>query len=121
MIESKLIVRRFSAMLDMLCRGRFVEKCDEHLEDALRALEAQPEGKGIVTLTVTIRIAADSGRVEITPAIKSKLPEEKSFAGTPFWTKDGGLSVQHPSQFDMFSGPQRADNGIDKDAAANRI
>ena len=40
--------------------------------------------------------------------VKSKLPEDKAFSETPFWTLDGGLSVQHPSQTDMFAGPRDA-------------
>lgn len=95
-------IRRFVDMLGMLNRGRFVEKCDEHLAAALETLEALPSEKGAATITLTVTIGFDSGRVEIRPQVKSKLPEEKAFSGTPFWTADGGLSVQHPSQTDMF-------------------
>ncbi|VTZ24052.1 hypothetical protein MPC1_16100002 [Methylocella tundrae] len=56
----------------------------------------------------------DSGRLEIKPSIKSKLPEEKAFSGTPFWTHEGALSVQHPSQIDMFAGPRVTER--DRDA-----
>jgi hypothetical protein len=101
-------IRSFADMLGLLNRGRFVEKCDEHLAEALATLEALPNEKGTATLTLQVTISFESGRLDIKPAIKSKLPEEKSFSGTPFWVHEGGLSVQHPSQIDMF-GPRAAE------------
>lgn len=95
-------IRRFTDVLGLLNRGRFVEKVDEHLAHAFETLEALPEEKGTATVTVTLTVAYDSGRYDVRPAVKSKLPEEKAFNGTPFWGVEGGLSVQHPSQADMF-------------------
>ncbi len=108
-------IRRFSEMLGLLSRGRFEEKCDEHLTHAIETLEALPGEKGAATLTVTITLNFESGRLDVKPAVKSKLPEDKGFSGTPFWTYEGGLSVQHPSQIDMF-GP-RAAEPRDRDTA----
>lgn len=101
-------IRTFTDLLPVLNRGRFVEKCNEHLTHALEHLEALPDEKGVATITLTLTVAYQEGRIEVKPAIKSKLPEEKGFAGTPFWGVDGGFSVQHPSQADMFSGPRAA-------------
>ena len=101
-------IRRFIDMIGMLNRGNFADKCDEHLAEAIRTLEDLPGGKGTATLTLTITVNCDSGRLDIKPAVKSKLPEEKAFGATPFWAVDGALSVQHPSQADMF-GPRDAD------------
>lgn len=95
-------IRRFVDMLGLLNRGRFVEKCDEHFAKAMAELEALPNEKGSATITVTIAVNYENGRLDIKPAVKSKLPEEKGFNGTPFWAVDGALSVQHPSQTDMF-------------------
>lgn len=95
-------IRRFVDMLGLLNRGRFVEKLDDHLSDALSTLEALPNEKGTATITVAITISFEGGRLDIKPTVKSKLPEEKAFSGTPFWAVDGALSVQHPSQTDMF-------------------
>lgn len=95
-------IRSFVAMLGLLNRGRFVEKCDEHLAKAMAELEALPNEKGTATITLGITINFESGRLDIKPSVKSKLPEEKGFNGTPFWAVDGALSVQHPSQTDMF-------------------
>jgi hypothetical protein len=104
----KRTIRKFDELIGLLSRGRFAEKCDEHLTHALETLEALPGEKGVATLTVTLTFNYESGRIDIKPVVKSKLPEEKGFSGTPFWTYEGGLSVQHPSQLDIFSGPRDA-------------
>lgn len=101
-------IHRFADMLGLLNRGRFIEKVDEHLVAAIEALEALPGEKGKAKLTIEVDIIFESGRVDIKPSVKSKLPEDKAFSETPFWTLDGGLSVQHPSQSDMFAGPRDA-------------
>lgn len=101
-------IRKFDGLLGTVNRGRFAEKCDEHLAHALEVLEALPDEKGTATITVTMTIVYDSGRIDVKPAVKSKLPEEKAFSPTPFWAFEGGLSVQHPSQMDMFGGPRDA-------------
>jgi hypothetical protein len=99
-------IRSFTDLLPLLSRGRFVERLDEHLGHALATLEALPTESGRATLTVTLTIAYEAGRLDITPSVKSKLPEDKGFSGTPFWALEGALSIQHPSQIDMFSGPK---------------
>lgn len=99
-------IRRFAEMLELLSRGKFTEKCDEHLNKAIETLEAMPDQKGVATLTLTITLNYQEGRLDVKPGVKSKLPDEKGFGGTPFWTHEGALSVQHPSQFDMFQAPR---------------
>ena len=101
-------IRRCTEMIGLLSRGKFEEKLDEHMNSALSTLETLPGEKGTATMTVTITFNFESGRLDIKPTVKSKLPEDKGFSGTPFWTYEGGLSVQHPSQFDMFAGPRDA-------------
>lgn len=95
-------IRRFVDMLGLLNRGRFVEKLDDKLAEAMAELENVPGEKGSATITLTITINSEGGRIDIKPTVKSKLPEEKGFNSTPFWAVDGALSVQHPSQTDMF-------------------
>lgn len=103
------IIRRFEALLPLLSRGKFVEKCDEHMRHAIETLEALPDGEGKASMTLTLDFVFSNGRLDVKPAVKSKLPEEKGFSGTPFWTMEGALSVQHPSQSDLFRGPRAAD------------
>lgn len=107
------LIRSVTEMLGLLSRGRFAEKCDEHLQHAIQSLESLPDGRGKATLTITLDIAFQEGRLDVTPAVKSKLPEDKGFTGTPFWALEGALSVQHPSQFDMF-GPRAASDREDR-------
>ncbi|CAH1671848.1 hypothetical protein [Chelatococcus asaccharovorans] len=95
-------IRRLDETLGLLNRGKFAETCDEHLTKAVETLEALPSEKGTATITVTLTITYESGRLDLKPTVKSKLPEDKAFAATPFWAVDGGLSVSHPSQHDMF-------------------
>jgi hypothetical protein len=104
---AKRVIRSFVETLGLLSRGRFVEKCDAELARLIEALEASPDEKGKATVTVALELTFLAGRVDIKPTVKSKLPEEKGFPGTPFWSLDHGLSVEHPSQIDMF-GPRDA-------------
>jgi hypothetical protein len=96
------LIRRIEGLLPLLSRGKFVEKCDDHLSKVLETLEALPEGKGKATITITLDVSYAEGCAAIKPTIKSKLPDEKGFSDTTFWTVDGALSTQHPNQFDMF-------------------
>ncbi|MGF3025572.1 hypothetical protein ACQVP2_22440 [Methylobacterium aquaticum] len=99
-------IRSFTDLIPVLNRGRFSEKLDEHLTRSIEHLEALPDQQGKATITVTLTVAYQEGRIEVVPSVRSKLPEEKGFTGTPFWAVEGGFSVQHPSQSDMFAGPR---------------
>lgn len=102
-------IHRFTEMLGLLSRGKFVEKLDDHLAESIKTLEALPAEKGEATITITVKLVYESGRLDVRPAVKSKLPDEKGFSGTPFWAFENGLSVQHPSQMDMFTRPVGSD------------
>lgn len=95
-------IRRVTELLGLLDRGNFERACDEALNDALASLEALPKQQGAASMTIELKIAYDSGRVDIQPVLKSKLPEGQAFGRTPMWVADGALSTQHPSQTDMF-------------------
>lgn len=100
-------IRSFTDTIATLNRGKFVEKCDEELARAIQALEDLPGEKGgKATLTITVELAYNGDRIDVKPTVKTKLPEARAFTGTTFWTYEGGLSVQHPSQHDMFAGPR---------------
>ena len=101
-------IHNFTDLCGVLNRGKFSDKCNEHLQHAMTTLEGLPDQKGEATLTVTLKIAFQEGRIDVKPSVKSKLPEEKGFSATPFWSLNGGFSVQHPSQSDMFAGPRDA-------------
>lgn len=101
-------IRHVTDLFELLNRGRFVEKIDAQLAKLVETLEELPEQKGVAKLNIELTFTYVEGRLDVKPAVKSKLPEEKGFSGTPFWTIDGALSVQHPSQVDMFAGPRDA-------------
>ena len=99
------IIRSLFQALGLANRTRFEEKCNSEMQRVIEALQEHPEekAKGTVTITVTFTKLAD--RIDMKPDVKAKLPEEKGFPSTTFWPVEGGLSVQHPSQTDMFGGP----------------
>jgi hypothetical protein len=99
-------IRNFSEMLGLLSRGRFNERLDQELTEAIQVLSNLPNEKGKATISLTIELSYQGGRLDIKPTVKSKLPEGQAFADTPFWTFENGLSVQHPSQIDIFDGPR---------------
>lgn len=102
-------IRKVTDVIGMLAKGKFAECIDGHLEEALRTLGDLPAEKGRATITITLDLAYEGGRLDVKPSVKSKLPEE-GFRSTPFWaTGDNHLSVEHPNQADMFAGPRDPD------------
>lgn len=103
-------IHKFAETLAILNRGQFLEKCDEELTNAVQKLEQLADGQsGTATITVAIKLSYNGDRVDVIPTVQTKLPAPPKFRGTPFWTYEGGLSVQHPSQFDMLAGPRDID------------
>jgi hypothetical protein len=96
-------IKTFAETLGLLNRKTFIAKCDEHLSTALHTLESLPQQKGKAVITIQLTIAYNGEHMDITPTIKSKLPEEPPFRGNTFWMNDGELSVSHPNQQEMFA------------------
>lgn len=97
------VLRTFREMLGLMSRGDFSRHLDEKLNEAIAALEAAPADKCKAEITVKITLDYELGRIDVKGEAKSKLPETAKFMKTPFWAIDGQLSVEHPSQIDMFS------------------
>lgn len=110
-------IRSVTEILGILSRGRFAERLDEELEKCIAALENLPEEKGTASIEITLALNYQNGRLDIRPKVNGKPPKEKAFSDTPFWTLDGALSVQHPSQIDMFAGPREAGERRDRETA----
>jgi len=102
---STRIIRSVFQALGLSNRGRFEEKANAEMQRLIEALQEHPEEKAKGSLTLTIDFVKLGDRIDMKPSVKAKLPEEKGFTSTPFWVVEGGLSVQHPSQSDMFGGP----------------
>lgn len=109
-------IRSVTDVLGLISRGRFAERLDEELEKCITALESLPEEKGTASIEITLTLNYQSGRLDIRPKVNGKPPKEKAFSDTPFWVVDGALSVQHPSQIDMFAGPRDAAERREREA-----
>lgn len=96
------VLRTFREMIGLLSRGDFSRHCDKLLNEAIEALEASPSDKCKAEIVVKVTFDYELGRIDIKADAKSKLPDTVKFMKTPFWTVDGQLSVEHPSQADMF-------------------
>lgn len=99
------IIRSFLQTLGLLSRGKLEEKLNTEMERVLEALDQHPEDKAQATVILEVEFTKLGDRVDCKPTVKVKLPKEKAFASTTFWPLENGLSVQHPSQTDMF-GPR---------------
>lgn len=104
-MSSHVIYRMFQA-LSLSNKGRVEDKINAEMKRLIDALEEHPEEKAKGTLTITVDFVKIGERIDMKPSVKAKLPDEKGFTSTPFWIVEGGLSVQHPSQSDMFAGPR---------------
>ncbi|RBP01062.1 hypothetical protein DFR50_1597 [Roseiarcus fermentans] len=112
------IIRDFRTVIELCARGRLTERLDQKLADCLEALNASPDEKAKASLTVTLELQRAGDRIEIRPKATVKLPEEKGVGSTTLFAAEGGLSLQHPSQTDMFSGPRDAASPTKRDAAS---
>lgn len=97
------IIRSLFQSLGLMHKGKFEQRCDSELERVLQALDQHPDEKASATITIQVVVTKLGDRLDITPKVEAKLPKEKGFTGAIFWPLEGGLSVQHPSQADMFA------------------
>lgn len=111
------MLRTFREMIGLVSRGDFSRHLDEQMQEALIALEECPADKCKAEITVKVVLEYELGRIDIKPEVKVKLPDTAKFIRTPFWVVDGQLSVEHPSQVDMFAAPRgvsRAEDDADQ-------
>lgn len=113
------VIRSYREMLGLLSRGDFSRRLDEELTSVIDALESLPGDSGKAKITVDVEFIFELGRIDIKPTFKTKLPETAKFMKTPFWAIEGALSVEHPSQIDMFTAarPVRGARDDDEDTA----
>ena len=111
------VLRTFREMIGTLSRGDFSRHLDDKLSEAVAALEQCPADKCKAEITVKVTLDYELGRIDVKAEAKSKLPETAKFMKTPFWAIDGQLSVEHPSQIDMFATRAVARRDDDEDQA----
>lgn len=100
------LLRSFCTMLGLVSRGELATALDKEMELVINTLDALPNGVGKAKITIEVEFIAELGRMDVKANFKTKLPETKVFMKTPFWSIEGSLSVQHPSQVDLFAGPR---------------
>lgn len=102
------IIRDYRTVLELIARGRLIERLDEKTAEVLAALEAEDDDKAKASLQVKLSFQRVGDRTDITAAVQVTLPPDKPLPTTTLFVVEGGLSLQHPSQMDMFSGPRDA-------------
>ena len=95
------IIRDFPTVLKLPGGGKFAARVDEKLALALETLAGMADEGGKATLTLTFDFSRAQERVDIKGTVKLKLPEEKGFPEYPTFAVEGGISLQHPSQFEL--------------------
>ena len=102
------LIRDFTTLVGLCARGRLTERLDAKVAALAEALHAHPDDTATGSITLTLTFARAAERVTIKPKVLIKLPEEKGVGETTLFDVEGGFSLQHPSQLDMFSGPRDA-------------
>lgn len=103
---SKGIIHDFLQAIGLIGRGRTHEKLNDEMARLIQAMQDHPEDKASGSITLTMKFTKLVDRIDLQPEIKTVLPKEKGLASATFWPAEGGLSVEHPSQHDMFGGPR---------------
>ncbi|WP_029554806.1 hypothetical protein [Xanthobacter sp. 91] len=98
-------LRKFFEAVGIMHRGRVEEEADSELHRLIEAVEQHPDETASGTITLTIKVQKVGDRIDCLPQIDMKPPKKKGFKACTFWIVDGALSVEHPSQQDMF-GPR---------------
>lgn len=105
---SERVIRGFLQAVGLLSRGKLEKRLNEELARVIETLEQHPEEKAQASLTLEVEFTKLADRIDLKPVVKVKLPKEKGFPATTFWPVGNALSVEHPSQTDMFAGPRPA-------------
>lgn len=100
------VIRDFGKIVALIARGRLLEKLDDEVAELLDQLEATGEDKAKGSLTLTIEFQRLADRTDVSGKITVKPPAEKALPATTLFNVEGGLSVQHPGQMEMFGGPR---------------
>lgn len=106
------VIRSYTETVGLLSRGDFARRLDEEMQKLLDAFETMTAESGKGTVDVKLEFKYELGRIDVAASFKTRLPETDRFMKTPFWIVEGALSVEHPSQADMFAGPRTIDASV---------
>lgn len=102
------LIRDFRTIVELCARGRLTERLDDKVRALADALHSHPDDTATGSIALTLTFSRAQERVTIKPKVLVKLPEEKGVGETTLFDVEGGFSLQHPSQMDMFAGPRDA-------------
>ena len=97
-------IRDATEIIARLEGGDLAADLSKEIETAIVALTEHAGDRNVArgSLTLTLSFEIAHGKAEITADIKSKLPKRLRRTSFFFATDDGALSLEHPSQHDMF-------------------
>ena len=107
------VIRDFRTITELIARGRLVEKLDAQILNLIEALEDSDDDKSKASLQLTLTFQRIGEKTDIRATYKATPPPDKPLPAVTLFNVEGGLSLQHPSQIDMFAGP--------RDAAAREV
>lgn len=87
----------YAQTLSDIYRGGLLSELDEKLTEVVKAAELTGK-QGSLTLTLKIKTQGSSGQVDLTPVIKSVVPEHDRGNVIMFATPEGNLQLQDPRQ-----------------------
>lgn len=99
------LIRRFTEIVALVENGELEQGCNEAVTKIFESLEGASEGAK-ASLTLKLDFVLKNGIVEFgseEPAVKVPKRKYRKAIG---WIHEGGLSLQHPRQIDLFAGPR---------------
>ena len=102
------IIRDFRTIVELNQRGRLLEKIDAKIAELIGELDVHPNEKARGKIDVSLTFQRIGEKIDVYGAVKMTPPPEKALPPTTLFLVEGGLSVQHPSQIDMFGAPREA-------------
>ena len=100
------VIRDFKTLVEYYERGALSARLNDNLLDLIEALDANFDEKCNGSLTLTLKVQRIGDRKEVLATVKMALPPDKPLPSANFFGVEGGLSLEHPSQNDMFSTPR---------------
>ena len=92
---------KYANIIEQLQYGSLAEEIDQKLSELIKACEST-QRQGEITVTFKLKPGkGNSGQMEITPAVKAKVPEVERGSAIMFITPAGDLTQQDPRQKEL--------------------
>lgn len=102
------VIRQATEILGVIERGDAAHEMTLEIERVLKALQdaSGPKQKAKGSVTLKLEFEVEGSFLQIKADIASKVPKIKRGSTAYFLTQDGQITLEHPSQTEMFSGPR---------------